>query len=491
LNAFLNLAGVQQLNQILYEPVPLEVKTAALVTILNRKRFLILFDNFEDCLDETRTNIASPELKAFFQHLLNNTITSTKFIITTRYNFDPLDGRLTGGIEHISLPELPFPQTVWLMNNYTALATLDMKKKQAIYNAIGRHPWALGQFARHAAIGTVDGLLLELAPLKRELINFTLLDKSYSRLDEKAKALLLRASVYHDAVPVEALSWIMGDENQPSPPVSEPLSILINWGLIAKPEETEAVLYAMHTLVREFAVQELQKEHQAKKQLLLRAAWYYENLAMTTGNLWVLLTAREYHYLAEEWEKAHSIVAYTLEYLVRWGHIELAINLLNQSIATTSGTRKAAALGNLATVYSGLGDLKTALKLHAEVKEIFEKEGEQKNVAVALHQLGNIHYLRGNYEEAVNYYQKSLKIAEELGDKSGIARSLHKFGTIHEEKDKDFPAALEKYFNALLIFKQLNDPNREIAESSIGRLREKMGEEAFETALENLRRQAS
>ena len=79
-----------------------------------------------------------------------------------------------------------------------------------------------------------------------------------------------------------------------------------------------------------------------------------------------------------------------------------------------------------------------------------EKEGERQNVAAFLHQLRVIHQEQGNYEEAVNYYQKSLK-----------------------------------------IFKQLNDPNREIAERSIARLREKMGEEAFETALKKLRRQSS
>ncbi|NQE04732.1 Photosystem I assembly protein Ycf3 [ANME-1 cluster archaeon GoMg1] len=568
LNAFLNLAGFQQLNLMLYQPVPLDVKTAALVNILNQKRFLIIFDNFEDCLDETRTNIASLDLKYFIQHLLNNTITNTKFIITSRYNFDPLEGRLTGGIEHISLPELPFPETVWLMNNYKELANLDMKKKQEIYKAIGGHPWAIGQFVRHAAIETVDGLLLELAPLKHELINFTLLDKSYSRLDDKAKALLLRASVYQDAVPVEALSWIMGDKNQPSPSVSEALSILVNWGLIAIQEETEETRYAMHTLVREFTDLELKRENQDRKQLLIRAARYYENLVETTRNLWVHLKAREYYYQDEEWEKADDIVVYTYEYLVRWGHIELAINLLNQSIKATSGTRKAAALGNLATIYSGLGDPKTALKLHAEVKELFEKEGEKPNVAVALHNIGTIHQDQGNYEEAVKLYQQSLKIKEELGNKSGIASSLHQLGIIHQdqgnyeeavklyqqslkieeelgdkrgianslhqlgmihqnqgnyeeavkvyqqslkieeelgnkrgiasslhqlgmihEEKEEFSAALEEFFNALLIVKQLNDPRSKIVESSICRLREKMGEEAFETVLENLRRQ--
>jgi len=61
-----------------------EAKTAMLVNILNQKRFLIILDNFEDCLDESRSNIANPDLKMFIQHLLNNTISNSKFIITTR-----------------------------------------------------------------------------------------------------------------------------------------------------------------------------------------------------------------------------------------------------------------------------------------------------------------------------------------------------------------------------------------------------------------------
>jgi CHAT domain-containing protein len=54
LNAFLLMAGIQQLNQVLCQPIPLEVKTATLVNILNQKRFLIILDNFEDCLDESK-----------------------------------------------------------------------------------------------------------------------------------------------------------------------------------------------------------------------------------------------------------------------------------------------------------------------------------------------------------------------------------------------------------------------------------------------------
>ena len=648
LNAFLLAAGLQQLNQVLCQPVPLEAKTAMLVNIFNQKRFLIILDNFEDCLDESRSSIGNPELKVFIQHLLNNTVSSSKFIITTRYNFDPLEGRLTGAIEHISLPEMPFPETVWLMNNYKELADLEMDKKHKIYKAIGGHPWTIGQFMKHAAVETVDNVLLDLSQVKQELINFTLLDKSYSKLDEKARRLFLHASIYQNPVSIEALEWIVGNESQPNPSISDALLLLINWGLISREQQGNETLYAMHTIVRDFAKQESEKEGLERKKLLVKAAQHYQNLAAATKNLWTHLEARDYYYQAGEWEKADNIVLTTWEYLVRWGYIELAINLLNQSKDTTSGYRHAVAIGNLASILQGLGDWKTALKLHTEVKEIFEKEGQKKDVAVALHQLGNIHYKQGNYQdaeklyqqslkiekelgdksgiaatlhqlgnihykqgnyqdaeklyqqslkiekelgdksgiaatlhqlgnihykqgnyqdaeklyqqslkiekelgdksgiaatlhqlgniyhhqgnyqEATKLYQQSLKIAEELGDKSGIAYTLHalgnihykqgnyqdaeklyqqslkieeelgnksgiaitlgQLGRIHENNDKNFPAALENYLMALSIFKQLNDPNSKIAEGDIARLKEKMGEEAFNKALEEIRR---
>ncbi len=59
---------------------------------------------------------------------------------------------------------------------------------------------------------------------------------------------------------------------------------------------------------------------------------------------------------------------------------------------------------------------------------------------------------------------------------------------IHEEKDKDYTSALEKYLIALSIFKELKDPNSKIAENSLAKLKEKMGKEAFNKALEEIRR---
>ena len=527
INNFLVMKGIFNLNQILTQPSPLEIKTALLVNILNQLRFLIILDNFEDCLDEDRKDIENPELKAFIQQLLNDTYTGTKFIITTRYDFDPLEGRLPEGIEHISLPELHFPQTNWLMNNYKELADLDIPKKRQIYDVIGGHPWTVGQFAKLASVQGVDSLMLDLKPLKKELIEFTLLNKSFSKLDSDARKLLLFASIYEEAVPVEALSWMVGDDKEANPSILEPLQKLIQWGLISKEQEYDETVYNEHTIVRGFSYEKIEEEFD-KKKLLLRAARYYENLVSQTGSLWDYLKARDYYFQAEDWESANEVVENTSDLLIRWGHIELAMNLLRESIETTSGDTQINAEFVLATVFQRLGDVNTALKIYNNVKYKCEEGGNKRGVAGTLHQIGMIHHDQGNYEEAVKKYNQSLKIKEELGDKSGIANSLHQIGMIHQdqgnyeeavnkynqslkieeelgnksgiaitlhqigmihEENEEYAFSLKNYLIALSIFEKLNSPNSKIVRNSINRLREKLGEEEFNKLFEKVARE--
>ena len=55
---------------------------------------------------------------------------------------------------------------------------------------------------------------------------------------------------------MEALRWMMGDENEPSPPVDMPLNVLLRWGLVARQEEREETMYSVHTKVRDFVGRE-------------------------------------------------------------------------------------------------------------------------------------------------------------------------------------------------------------------------------------------
>jgi tetratricopeptide (TPR) repeat protein len=257
-------------------------------------------------------------------------------------------------------------------------------------------------------------------------------------------------------VPAVALRWMMGDEAQPSPAVDQPLQKLMHWGLMARLDEREETLYAVHALVREFASQEAEGQKADRQKLLVRAAQYYENKTKVSQSLWDHLLAREYYYRAKEWDRAADIAINARQYLARWGHIELAMNILSQSIETTSGTIKAVATGQLAIMYQGLGDWKTALKMHSEVKEIFEKEGNRRYVAVALHQQGMIRLDQGNYAEAAKLYQQSLDIFKDLGDKRGIAQSLHQLGVIHQRQG-NYAEATKLYQQSLDIKKELGD----------------------------------
>ena len=470
LNTFLLMDGVDQLNRVIHAQVPLKVKTQTLVNILNQLRYLLIFDNFEDCLDE-KDEIGDPDLRGFVKQLLNGIHSNTKIIFTTRHNFDPLEGRLIADVEHISLPELPFPQAVRLMNNHLELADLDTKKKLEIYKSVGGNPWTIGQFAVHAAVESVDGLLLELEPLKRRMVEFTLLDKSYSKLDEEARRLLLCASVYDEAVTVEALSWIMGNGDNPSPSVGDEVKWLLDWGLLAKHGELEKKLYSIHKLVSEFASKELEKEGLERKLLLIRAAQHYENLFKTTENPWDLLRARGYYYQADEWTRAADIVEFAHHFLVMWGHIELATNLLNQSLKTLSDAKKAVAMGSLADIYHKIGELKTALVLCEDAKEIFEKHGydigtlciyqkmgeiykeqgkydaaieqyrrciniekkldDEKAKGIIYHGLAGLFWRKCKYNEAIDLYEKSFKIAEKVGSDDGISSNLFNIGCIY------------------------------------------------------------
>jgi len=467
-NAFLEKVGISSLNQILYQPESLQVKTASLVAILNQRSFLVILDNFESCLDESRSHIADPDLRWFVEHLLNDTISYTKYIITSRYDFDPLQGRLGGSIGHLSVPEMPFYQAIWLMNNYSELSGLSIEwGKKRIYQAIGGHPWAIGMFAKHASADTVDSLLQKLEPLKRESNEFTLFDMSYSKLNEESKKLLLSASVLMEAVPYGVLSWMMGDEMHPNPSIDHSLKEALAWGLMAIKEEPDEIqypdpvqrrakepLYSMHTLVKDFVDRDGKWVKEDKKILLIRAALYYENKAKADKIVWNSLRARDYYYQAEEWEKASEIVVGIWKYLDRWGYWDWAKYLLNQSIDTTSGNTRAFAKGNLGIVYHTLGDLNMAFKLHNEV--IREMEGDKKTVAASIHELGTIYQEQGNYSEATKHIKHSTALFLDIDDKEGAASSMQVLGIIYQEQG-NYAEAIKQYQQSLNLFREIND----------------------------------
>jgi tetratricopeptide (TPR) repeat protein len=146
---------------------------------------------------------------------------------------------------------------------------------------------------------------------------------------------------------------------------------------------------------------------------------------------------------------------------VRWGHIELTIKLLNESIKTLEGTSKAVAMMNMATVYWMVGDPHTALRYYAEAEQTIaplaaKDESAKNNLAGLYHQIGIVHQGQGNLGEAQARYAQALEIFGELGDKKGIALALSQMGTFHQQQG-NYQEAQKKQEQSLAIRREIGD----------------------------------
>ncbi len=482
-----------------------------------------------------------PDLPKLIALLVEGVPGPSRLLFTSRVDFHPLEpGRLSGAIGHLDLGEMQFRDAVYLMETLPPLDRLPVAvlpevrpdlspgpsgspgppgppnlggtggragpgetdspgppgppnlggtgggegpgeralSLRDLYTRLGGHPYTLALFAEHARRSSPDAVLADLAGVHQELLDFTLLDRAAGKLPDRARALLHRAAIYEEPVPVEGLAFLLGDDQDAMPPVEAEVQALLGWGLLARPPGSAE--YAVHTLVRDWARPALGAEE--KLALLRRAARFWLGTRRDSRDLGDYLRARHYLFQAGDYEQADDIVQFAWDYLLRWGQIELLLRLLSESVRTLSGNSRAVALGNLATVYQGLGEYTAARKTYEQVLAEFQASGAPHQVAAVLHQLGTLHQDQGEYGRARERYERSLAIAEELGDRAGVAISLAQMGLLFEAED-EFAPAVAVLAQALALFEQLGAPERDQARRVLTRLREKMGARAFEAAL--------
>src|SRR6516225_9047165 len=73
-DAFLAARQREDYDTLRDATLPVEDRLRALVTGLNRGRFVLVLDNFESNLDEGSQRILDPELAGFYRHLLANLV---------------------------------------------------------------------------------------------------------------------------------------------------------------------------------------------------------------------------------------------------------------------------------------------------------------------------------------------------------------------------------------------------------------------------------
>jgi tetratricopeptide (TPR) repeat protein len=115
-----------------------------------------------------------------------------------------------------------------------------------------------------------------------------------------------------------------------------------------------------------------------------------------------------------------------------------------------------ALLGHRSELAEYIRDLERAEAIYLRLKEHYERVGDDRNQAVALHQLGMIAQERRQFEEAEHWYRQSLEIKERIGDEHGQAITLHQLGRIAQEW-RQFEEAERWYRQSLEIKERIGD----------------------------------
>ncbi|HZT40602.1 MAG TPA: CHAT domain-containing protein [Chthonomonadaceae bacterium] len=195
------------------------------------------------------------------------------------------------------------------------------------------------------------------------------------------------------------------------------------------------------------------------------------------GNLiYALHLARQYG----QWDAIAGIL-YGLNRLLdtqgRWVEWERLVTELEAETADANGEPLPgreylwlALLGHRQEIAQYQRDFETQERIVHRLKEHYERAGDDRNHAVALHQLGRIAEERRQFEEAERWYRQSLAIKEHIGNEHGQASTLHQLGRIAEEQG-NMVEAVAFYKQAEAIFIRVNDPySLEIVRKSLQRV---------------------
>lgn len=127
---------------------------------------------------------------------------------------------------------------------------------------------------------------------------------------------------------------------------------------------------------------------------------------------------------------------------------------LAERLQFTQGT--ANCLHMLALAYSNENQTGKALGYYERSLKLNAITGNKNKTARTLNNLGNLFYHMANYEQATRYHLRALKIREEIKDLYGMGASYMNLGIATDVTDHQ--GALDYYFKALEINRQINEP---------------------------------
>lgn len=115
-----------------------------------------------------------------------------------------------------------------------------------------------------------------------------------------------------------------------------------------------------------------------------------------------------------------------------------------------------AAVNNIGTLYSSLGQPAKALEYYQQALTIAQSLNNQAGIEDAYNNIGDAYSDLGQYDQALAQYQQSLSVAQSIGDQAGVQTALNNIGFVYENQ-KQYPQALDNFQQALKLAQDLND----------------------------------
>lgn len=177
---------------------------------------------------------------------------------------------------------------------------------------------------------------------------------------------------------------------------------------------------------------------------------------------------------------------------------EKAISNQNQALKIFSEIgdqrNEGATLYNIGNAYYGLKKFETALSFYDQSLAISVKIGDRIGERETLIQIGMVYREGISKKKAESYFEKALTIAREVGNQETEAKLLVDIGDIYWDAQHSFHMsankveilmnALKSYKQALVIFREIGDRNRERKTlTDIGKIFQDLEIKKFEEAL--------
>jgi len=205
-------------------------------------------------------------------------------------------------------------------------------------------------------------------------------------------------------------------------------------------------------------------EEQASKRLVERAAQYFRRIRrpaeewQSLEDLSVPLAEFEYRVASEDFDGAAEVLtAIGFDYLIRWGHYTLAVDLHEQIAERIDDPQLAQwTIGNLGTAYWRLGQYDRAIACYSKAITMAEARNDPAGRAASLGNLGTCYSELGRISTAMEYHREAVEIQRAIGDTRGEATQISNFGTCQAQLGR-LTEARECYETSMNLARELND----------------------------------